>query len=218
MKESFAAKKRRARKILDILKQTYPDARCALKFETVFQLLVAVILSAQCNDVQVNKVTPKLFAHLPTPEAFASAPLEKIELLIRSTGLYKNKAKNIKAAAEKIMRAHNGEVPKSMKELIALPGVGRKTANVILETGFGINAGVTVDTHVLRISNLIEIISKSAAGKPEKVETELMKLFPREDWGILSHTLIFHGRRICIARRPKCSECPVVALCPGRRL
>lgn len=218
MRETRQQKKQRAEQIFHILEKTYPDAKCALHFDTVFQLLVAVILSAQCTDKQVNKVTPKLFKLLPDASAFAKTSLPKIETLIHSTGFYRNKAKNIQGAAQQIVEKYNGNVPDTMSELIQLPGVGRKTANVVLETGFGKVAGVVVDTHVQRITNLLNLISKKAAGKPEKIEKELMELLPQEKWGDLAHILIFHGRQICIARRPKCAKCPVVALCPGRKI
>ena len=218
MPETKTQKQQRAQKITRILQKTYPDAKCALHFETVFQLLVAVILSAQCTDKQVNKITPKLFRVLPNPQVFAKAPLSKIETLVRSTGFYRNKAKNIHGAAQKIIEKHNGNVPDTMKELTALPGVGRKTANVVLETGFGKIEGITVDTHMLRIAKLLKLIPKNSEGNAEKAERDLMKLLPRKYWDNFSHLIVFHGRQICIARRPKCHECPLVALCPSRKI
>jgi endonuclease-3 len=218
MRESPKDKRERSENIIHILETTYPDAKCALHFRTPFQLLVAVILSAQCTDKQVNKVTPRLFSLLPTAEAFAKTPLAKIETLVRSTGFYKNKAKNIQSAARQIVEKHNGKVPQTMKELVALSGVGRKTANVVLETGFGKVEGIVVDTHVTRITRLLQLVPKSAGTNAVKIESHLMKLLPKKYWGNFAHLLVFHGRKICIARRPKCDQCPIAPLCPSRRL
>ena len=205
----------RAPLILARLKATYPDARCALEHQDAFQLLVATILSAQCTDVRVNLVTPGLFQRYPTPAALSRAEQPALEKQIQSTGFFRNKAKNLIAMAQALVAEHAGEVPNTMESLHALPGVGRKTANVVLGNAFGINVGVTVDTHVGRLSRLLRLTRHD---DPVKVEQDLMKLFPRNDWALLSHLLIFHGRQICIARRPKCGECVLADLCPSARL
>jgi len=211
------SKKERASQVFDILQECYPDAKIALNFEDKFQLLVAVVLSAQCTDERVNMVTPKLFEVYPSIEAFAGAKQEDLEKLIYSTGFFRNKAKNIIGAAKKIVEDFEGEVPGTMEQLLTIPGVARKTANVILSSGFGKNEGVTVDTHVIRISGLLGFVPKklSKSKNAVKIEQELMKLFPRDRWGKLSHLLIFHGRQKCIARRPKCEECRLNELCPS---
>ncbi len=209
-KESMEQKKKRAIQIIKLLQKRYPDAKCALIHENPFQLLVATILSAQCTDERVNKVTPILFNALSTPREFAGASIEKIEDLIRSTGFYKNKAKNIKGASEKIVKEFKGEVPKTMDELTALPGVGRKTANVLLGNAFDI-PGLVVDTHVMRVSNRMGLAKGEDA---VKLEYELAEIIPRETWTQFSHIMIFHGRQTCVARKPKCSSCIVNKLCP----
>jgi endonuclease-3 len=201
--------------ILKKLKKYFPDASCELHHETPFQLLIATILSAQCTDVQVNKVTPKLFSLFPTAKLLAKAPLLLIEETIRSTGFYKNKAKNIKACAEKIETQFKGQVPDKMEDLIELPGVGRKTANVVLSNAFHVNVGIVVDTHVKRIANLLGLTQSL---DPLKIEQDLLPLFPQKDWGLLSHLLIFLGRRICSAKKPNCSECPLKDICPSSSL
>lgn len=211
-RESREARQRRARQILALLKRSYPDAHCELDYGTPFQLLVATILSAQCTDVRVNLVTPALFVRYPTPEALADAESEDLEALIRSTGFFRNKARSLIGMARALLADHGGEVPREMEALRVLPGVGRKTANVILGNAYGIKAGVTVDTHVARLSGLLRLTRDTT---PEKIEQALMLLIPREDWTLISHLLIWHGRRICIARRPKCSECVVAPLCPS---
>lgn len=211
-RESREARQRRARQILALLKRGYPDAHCELDYRTPFQLLVATILSAQCTDVRVNLVTPALFVRYPTPEALADAESEDVEALIRSTGFFRNKARSLIGMARALVADHGGEVPREMEALRVLPGVGRKTANVILGNAYGIKAGVTVDTHVARLSGLLRLTRDTT---PEKIEQALMLLIPREDWTLISHLLIWHGRRICIARRPKCSECVVAPLCPS---
>ena len=196
----------------DALRAAYPDARCALDHATPFQLLAATVLSAQCTDARVNKVTPALFAALPTPAAMAAAPIETIEALVRTTGFFRNKAKNLKAAAQRITEVFHGEVPAGMDDLLTLPGVARKTANVVRGTAFGQADGVVVDTHVFRLAHRL---GWSKGKTPVHVERDLMALFPREAWIDLSHVLIHHGRRICAARKPRCGECPVRASCPS---
>jgi len=208
---------KRFAEIFEILKREYPDAGIALDFGTEWQLLVAVILSAQCTDVRVNKVTPTLFKRYPAVADFAGADLEELEKLIFSTGFYRNKAKNIKAAAQRVVAEFGGELPRTMSELLTLPGVARKTANVVMSAAFGVNEGIVVDTHVMRISGKLGLVAPKwvASKNAVKIEEKLMKIVPRKDWGLFSDLLIFHGRRVCVARRPKCAECPVRVLCPG---
>lgn len=202
----------RSLEILNILKYLYPDATCSLTYETVVQLLVATILSAQCTDQRVNQVTPALFARFPDAEALKNAPREEIEALIRSTGFYRNKAKNIQGACQKIVIDFQGEVPQTMKDLLSLPGVARKTANVVLSHGFGINMGVTVDTHVKRLSNRLGLTKES---DPVKIEKDLMQLLPQVDWENFAIRMIYHGRAICKARKPNCPDCKLAHLCPS---
>jgi endonuclease-3 len=211
-RESKRARAARAHEVLATLKATFPDAHCELDYQNPYQLLVATILSAQCTDVRVNLVTPAVFARYPSPEALASASLAEVEELIRSTGFFRNKAKSLIGMARGLVADHNGEVPRTMADLRPLPGVGRKTANVVLGNAFGINEGVTVDTHVKRIAGLLKLTRET---DPEKVERDLMALIPREDWTLVSHLLIWHGRRTCIARRPKCRECVLAGWCPS---
>jgi endonuclease-3 len=206
------ARAARALKILRLLKRAYPDARCALEHGDAYQLLAATILSAQCTDVRVNMVTPALFAKYPTAAALARASQGDVEKLIQSTGFFRNKAKNLIAMAQAIVADHGGKVPRTMDELHALPGVGRKTANVVLGNAFGINEGVTVDTHVTRLAGLLKLTRHTDA---VKIEQDLMKLIPRADWTLVSHLLILHGRAVCIARRPRCGACVVADLCPS---
>ncbi len=213
-RERSDALRRRATTILSRLKKAYPEARCALEHRDAFQLIVATILSAQCTDVRVNLVTPDLFRRYPTPMALANARQPDLEKIIQSTGFFRNKAKNLIAMAQALVAEHAGQVPRTMEALHALPGVGRKTANVVLGNAFGINEGVTVDTHVGRLSRLLKLTRHE---DPVKVEQDLMTLFPRDDWTLLSHLLIYHGRQICIARRPRCGECAVADLCPSAR-
>jgi endonuclease-3 len=194
------------------LKALYPDARCALDYRNPYELLSATILSAQCTDVRVNQVTPAFFARYPTPFDLAQANPADVEELIKSTGFFRNKTKSLIGMAQAVVAEHNGEIPRTMEELRKLPGVGRKTANVVLGNAYGLNEGVTVDTHVTRLAGLLGL---SRAGDAEKIEQELMKLFPQEDWAMLSHLLIFHGRQVCIARRPKCGDCVLAQLCPS---
>lgn len=198
--------------VIGRLKTLYPDAHCELDFRNPFELLAATILSAQCTDVRVNMVTPELFRRWPDPPALARANVSDLEAVIRSTGFFRNKAKSLIGMARAVVANHGGAIPRTMAELRPLPGVGRKTANVILGNAFDTNEGVTVDTHVLRLASLLRI---SRATDPEKVEQELMRLVPREDWGVISHLLIWHGRRICIANRPKCAECVLNDICPS---
>ncbi len=214
-RESKAARQERALEILARLKAEYPDAHCELDHEDPYQLLVATILSAQCTDARVNMVTPALFRRYPDPESLAAAKQEEVEELIRSTGFFRNKAKSLIGMAQAVVAGHEGSIPATMEELRPLPGVGRKTANVILGNAFGINEGVTVDTHVKRIAGLLRLTRET---DPEKVERDLMALFPRDDWALLSHLLIWHGRRVCIANRPKCGECQLRELCPSSQV
>lgn len=196
---------------LDYLKELFPEARCELIYNNPFQLLVATILSAQCTDKQVNKVTPALFGAYPDAKSMSEAPIEKIEELIHSTGFYKNKAKNIKSMAYALVKDHNGKVPDNMEELVKLPGVGRKTANVVLGNAFHV-PGMVVDTHVKRITNRYGLTKNS---DPEKIEQDLMKIFPKERWTELSHQLVLFGRYFCEAKKPKCNECKIIDYCPA---
>lgn len=202
-------------RVLTLLKSAYPDAHCALDHLTPFELLVATILSAQCTDLRVNMVTPALFARYPTAKALAEADQGEVEELIRSTGFFRNKARNLIGMATGLVERHRGEVPPDMEALRVLPGVGRKTANVVLGNAFGINDGITVDTHVGRLSKLLGLTRHA---DPSKVERDLMALVPVEDWTLISHLLIWHGRQVCIARRPRCGECLLNALCPAASL
>lgn len=214
-RESKKARRERAAAVYDLLREEYPDAHCELDHENPFQLAVATILSAQTTDVRVNMVTPDLFARYPDAEALANAQQEEVEELVRSTGFFRNKAKNIIGFARGLMADHDGEVPAEMDALAALPGVGRKTANVILGNAFGIDEGVVVDTHIKRLSNRLRFTKQET---PEKVERDLMEIFPRERWTMLAHLLIWHGRRACDARKPLCGECVVSHLCPSSRV
>jgi endonuclease-3 len=202
----------RAPEILTRLRAAYPDARCALDYRGAFELLCATILSAQCTDVRVNLVTPALFGRYPTPGALARAKQADVEEIIRSTGFFRNKARSLIGMAQALVADHGGEVPQTMEQLRSLPGVGRKTANVILGNAYGINEGITVDTHVTRLSRLLGLTRHA---DPVKIEQDLMALFPRDQWALLSHLLIFHGRQICVARRPRCQDCVLSDLCPS---
>lgn len=206
------SKKKKATEILSILKQLYPTATCSLNYDTPLQLLVATILSAQCTDERVNKVTPALFERFPDAQSFAIAPREEIEGLIRSTGFYRNKAKNIQNACIRIVNDFGGNVPQTMGELLTLAGVARKTANVVLAHAFGIIEGVTVDTHVKRLSNRLGL-TKSA--NPIQIEKDLMELLPQPEWENFSISIIYHGRAVCNARKPNCGECALSHLCPS---
>ncbi|BAQ65129.1 endonuclease III [Geminocystis sp. NIES-3709] len=203
-------KKKKAIEILNILKQLYPTATCSLNYETPLQLLVATILSAQCTDERVNKVTPALFKRFPTAESFAQGDRQEIETFIHSTGFYRNKAKNIHLTCQKIVQDFNGNVPQTMKELLTLAGVARKTANVVLAHAFGIIEGVTVDTHVKRLSNRLGLTTRS---NPVLIEQDLMKLLPQPEWENFSISIIYHGRAVCNARKPNCTECALNHLC-----
>jgi endonuclease III len=208
----WASKKKRGLEVLARLKRLYPDATCSLDYTTPVQLLVATILSAQCTDERVNKVTPALFARFPDARSMANADIIELEELVRSTGFYHNKAKNIQGACRKIVAEFNGEVPHQMDELMTLPGVARKTANVVSAHAFGNIQGVTVDTHVKRLTNLLGLTIHS---DPIKIEQDLMKLIPKVDWENFSIMTIYHGRAICNARKPNCDECELAQLCPA---
>lgn len=210
-RETAAAKAARTKRILVGLQKTYPDAHCELNFATPLQLLIATILSAQCTDKRVNIVTAELFKTYRTAKDFAAAPLADLEAAIKTTGFFRNKAKNIQACCRALVEKHRGKVPQTMAELTALDGVGRKTANVVLGNAFGINVGVVVDTHVSRLSNRLGLTRQTDA---EKIEQDLMPLVPREHWALFSHWLIWHGRRRCDARKPDCASCEIAALCP----
>ena len=197
-------------KIVELLKKAYPEATCSLDFETPFQLVVAVMLSAQCTDERVNKTTPALFSRCKTIEDFANIDIEELEKIIHPCGFYKNKAKNIKLCSKQVLENFGGIVPHTMQELTSLAGVGRKSANVIMLEAFGIAEGIAVDTHAKRISNLTGLSNKK---EPEKIEQDLLKTFPKEYWKDLNHLLVWHGRNTCIARKPKCDTCPISNMC-----
>jgi endonuclease-3 len=210
-RESTIAKKARAQKICAALARTYPDAHCELNFSNPLQLLVATILSAQCTDKRVNIVTAVLFKKYRNARDFADAPLAEIEAAVRTTGFFRNKAKNIRACCAALVEKFDGQVPRTMDELHALAGVGRKTANVVLGNAFGINVGVVVDTHVTRLSNRLGLAKGTDA---VKLELALNQLVPQKDWTLFSHWLIWHGRRRCMARKPDCENCEIQKLCP----
>jgi endonuclease III len=200
----------RVKAILQKLDEAYPAATCALTHENPFQLLISTILSAQCTDVRVNEVTATLFPKYPAPKDFAYADPNELQREIRPTGFFRNKTKSIMGASKKLLEDFNGEVPRTMEELLTLPGVARKTANVVLGTGFGIAAGVVVDTHVQRLSARLDLTKQA---DPKKIEQDLMRVIPQDKWIIFSHQLIWHGRRVCQARKPKCLECNLEKLC-----
>lgn len=202
----------RALEVLHHLKLLYPEATCSLNYQTPLQLLVATILSAQCTDERVNKVTPMLFLRFPDAKAFADADIQEIETLIRSTGFYRNKAKNIQTACKKIVAEFDSQVPPEMDKLLTLAGVARKTANVVLAHAYGIIEGVTVDTHVKRLSRRLGLTQEEL---PVKIEKDLMKLLPQPEWENFSIMIIYHGRAVCNARKPKCEECSLAYLCPS---
>ena len=194
------------------LRQAHPDAACALTHQDPFQLLIATILSAQCTDARVNMVTPHLFTRFPDPVSMSRATQPELEEIIRTTGFFRNKAKSIRGASERLVEAYGGSVPRTMEALLTLPGVARKTANVVLGTGYGVSEGIVVDTHVYRVSRRLGL---TRATDPVDVERDLMKVVPREEWIEFSHLLIFHGRRVCVARKPRCEACAVLDLCPS---
>jgi endonuclease-3 len=205
-------KQERAAEIVSRLKRMYPRAKCSLDFTNAFELLIATILSAQSTDARVNIVTKSLFRKYPNPQAFAQAGQVEMERDVKQTGFFRNKAKAVIAASKAIMERHGGEVPRTMDELTALPGVGRKTANVVLGNAFNTPVGVVVDTHVNRVSGRLGLTANS---DPVKIEQDLMKLIPQKEWTSFSHRLIYHGREICVARKPRCSECRLNELCPS---
>ena len=211
-RESGRRKRQRTDDILGRLMEEYPGANCALAHDNPLELLVATILSAQCTDKRVNMVTPALFERFPTADSLADADLSELEELVRTTGFFRNKARSLKGLGQALVADHGGEVPRSMAELHALPGVGRKTANVVLGNAFGIDEGVVVDTHVQRISGLLGLTTEKT---PEKIERDLMELVPRDHWTVWSHLLILHGRNVCKARRPLCDRCVLADLCPS---
>jgi endonuclease-3 len=214
-RESRAARQERTNRILRELRQAYPNAHCELNFTNPLELLIATILSAQCTDKQVNIVTADLFRKYQAAENYAKADLAELENDIKRIGLFRNKAKNIKACCAELVEKHGGNVPQTMEALVALPGVGRKTANVVLGNAFDIQEGVVVDTHVARLTQRLGLTKEST---PEKIEAEMMELIPQKDWALFSHWIIWHGRRRCFARGPQCGECEVRALCPSREL
>jgi endonuclease III len=203
--------KRHAAQITRRLRAAYPDAHCALNFKTPLQLLVATILSAQCTDVRVNIVTKELFKRYPNTKAFASAKLPDLERAVQTTGFFRNKAKNIKACCSELVERYGGEVPQDLEALVKLAGVGRKTANVVLGTAFGIPSGVVVDTHVGRLSKRLGLTQYN---DPVKIERDLMAVLPKRDWVDFSHQMIAHGRQVCVARKPRCQICPLADVCP----
>jgi endonuclease-3 len=205
----------RVRAIVDGLEELYPDVDCELDRETPFQLVCATILSAQCTDERVNKVTPELFRRYPTPEAMARAPLPALEKIIKSTGFFRQKAKSLKGTAAGIVERFGGQVPRTLAELTTLPGVARKTANVVLGTAFGLAEGIVVDTHIQRLAMRLGL---TRATDPKGIEQDLMKVLPHESWIRMGHQLIWHGRRVCFARKPSCGECTLASFCPSAGL
>jgi endonuclease-3 len=210
--KTFADRRKRVGVILPILKKLYPRASCSLDYRNPLQLLIATILSAQCTDERVNKVTPDLFRKYPDAKALAAADQGELEKDIQSTGFFRNKAKSLRGMAAAIVEQHQGQVPQTMDDLTHLPGVGRKTANVVLGNAFSISEGVVVDTHVARVSARLALTKEA---DPVKIEKDLMQIVPREEWTLFSHLLIFHGREICQARKPKCSICALLPHCPA---
>ncbi len=201
----------KAKQILIIIESSYPDAHVTLDFTNPFQLLIATILAAQCTDERVNQVTKGLFKRYPTPEAFADADPVELEEAIRSTGFYRNKTRSIIGCCKKLVEEFGGQVPQTMEALITLSGVWRKTANIVLGNAFGITEGIAVDTHVMRVANRLGL---AASDKPDEIEQQLCRIIPKEKWTLLTHLLVFHGRRICMARKPDCPHCPIRHLCP----
>jgi endonuclease-3 len=208
---SLAQRRELANKVVETLRRLYPDARCSLDYRTPLQLLIATILSAQCTDERVNKVTPALFARYRSAADFASADPRELENYIRSTGFYRAKAKNIIACCRALVERHGGELPRSLEELTKLPGVGRKTANVLLGTAWGIPAGIVVDTHVRRLARRMGLTQHT---DPDKIERDLMELIPQEEWIAFGHRMIHHGRQVCLARNPRCDQCALNSFCP----
>ena len=208
-------KKTRAKKAVNLLKMEYPDSRCTLDFKNPHQLVVATILSAQSTDERVNQITPALFRKYKSPKDFAEADLEELQEYIKTAGLYRNKAKSIRNSMKMVVEEFDGKIPKTMEELIKLPGVGRKTANVILGAAYNVASGIAVDTHVTRLSKLLKLTNKKDA---PKIEKDLMELIPKKDWIIVSHLLIDHGRKVCIARNPRCHECILNKICPSSKI
>ena len=209
-RESREARRARARQIARALARAYPDAWCALHYENPWQLLVATILSAQCTDAMVNQVTPRLFAEYPGPRELAAAPVEALEAIVKPTGFFRQKAKTLQVVGRILVERHEGRVPQTMEELCALPGVGRKTANVVLGTAFG-KPAIFVDTHVRRLAGRLGLTTND---DPDKIEADLRELLPPKEWTRFAHRLIHHGRRVCVARKPRCSVCPVAEWCP----
>ena len=212
MRETKAQKQERTDKIIKLLKRAHPDARCALNHANPFELLIATILSAQCTDERVNIVTADLFRKYRRPADYLKVPATELQSDIRTTGFFRNKTKSIQGASKMLVEKFASEVPQTMDELLQLPGVARKTANVVLGVGYGIAEGIVVDTHVNRVSHRLALTKQK---DPAKIERDLMDLVPQKDWIIFAHLLIFHGRRICKARRPLCEECPIEELCPS---
>ena len=215
MRETKSQRRERTEQIIKLLKRAHPDAHCALNHSNAFELLIATILSAQCTDERVNIVTADLFRKYRKPEDYLKVPATELQQDVRTTGFFRNKTKSIQGACRMLVEDFNSQVPKTMEELLQLPGVARKTANVVLGVAYGIAAGVVVDTHVSRLSQRLGLTRKKDAGK---IEQDLIELVPRKDWIIFSHLLIFHGRRVCKARRPLCEECVVEKLCPSSLL
>jgi len=213
-RESIAHRKQRVGRIIEVLRRTYPDAKCRLNFRSPLELLVATILAAQCTDDRVNIVTKDLFGKYKSAADYARADPEQLQQEIRSTGFFRNKAKSVIGAAARIVADFAGQVPRTMDELLTLPGVARKTANVVLGNAYGINEGIVVDTHVIRVSMRLKITDVKKP-EPEKIERDLMAAVPREHWGMFSHWILFHGRAVCKARKPDCPGCPIAALCPS---
>jgi endonuclease-3 len=211
--KKIVQRRERVAQVLPILKATYPDAKCSLDFRTPLELIVATILSAQCTDERVNLVTKTLFRKYRTAAAYAKVPQEELERDVQSTGFYRNKARSLRAMASALVERHGGEVPRSMEELTQLAGVGRKTANVVLGNAFGQNVGVTVDTHVTRVANRLGLTDHAVDAV--KIEQDLVKVVPQDEWTLWSHLLIHHGRAICQARKPRCEACPLLAHCPA---
>jgi len=215
MRETKIQRRERAQEIIKLLKRAHPDARCALNHSNAFELLIATILSAQCTDERVNKVTADLFRKYRTPEDYLKVPATELQEDIRTTGFFRNKTKSIQGACQVLIEEFGGEVPRKMNELLRVPGAARKTSNVVLGVAYGIAEGIVVDTHVSRLSQRLKLTRQK---DPVKIEKDLMELVPKKDWIIFSHQLIFHGRRVCKARRPLCEECAVERLCPSSML